>query len=56
MANAERTALSNQVQVQVINNTAAAQQQYNTDAARSLDDPVIAQVNPPPQSTSQVFL
>ncbi len=57
LADTQRAALLNQVQNQVNTNVQSAQQQRDTDAARSLDDLVIAQVNPPPpQSGWQTFI
>ncbi len=57
LADTQRAALLNQVQKQVNANVQSAQQQRDTDALRSLDDPVIAQVNPPPpQSGWQTFI
>ncbi len=57
VADTQRAALLTQVQNQVNANVQSAQQGRDIDAARSLDDLVIAQVNPPPpQSGWQTFL
>src|SRR5579884_199876 len=56
VADIARADLLSRVQAQAAAANQAAQQQYDTDSQRDLNDPVILQQNPPPQSWLQTVI